>query len=68
MATGGSGDVLSGIIVSLLAQGYDPLQSACKGVYLHGAIGDQLSQKMHTVLPSKIIEEIPFMMKKFENV
>lgn len=68
MATGGSGDVLSGIIVSLLAQGYDPLQSACKGVYLHGAIGDQLAQKMHTVLPSKIIEEIPFMMKKFENV
>ena len=68
MASGGSGDVLSGIIVSLLAQGYDPLQSACKGVYLHGAIGDLCAQKMHTVLPSKIIEEIPLMMKKFENV
>lgn len=40
MATGGSGDVLTGIIVSLLAQGYEP-SDACKlGVYLHGLSGD----------------------------
>jgi ADP-dependent NAD(P)H-hydrate dehydratase / NAD(P)H-hydrate epimerase len=40
MATGGSGDVLTGILVSLLAQHYPPEQSALLGVYLHGLAGD----------------------------
>lgn len=40
MATAGSGDVLSGIITGLLAQGYDPLQSCLLGTYLHGLAGD----------------------------
>ena len=40
MATGGSGDVLSGIIVSLLGQGVAPLEAAALGAYLHGAAGD----------------------------
>ena len=40
MATGGSGDVLTGMIASLLAQGYDPVRAAIAGVYLHGAAGD----------------------------
>jgi NAD(P)H-hydrate epimerase len=40
MATGGSGDVLTGILTALLAQGYDPVQAAIAGVYLHGAAGD----------------------------
>lgn len=40
MATGGSGDVLTGIIASLLAQGYDPADAAVAGVYLHGVAGD----------------------------
>ena len=40
MATGGSGDVLSGIIVSLLGQGVPPLQAAALGAWLHGAAGD----------------------------
>lgn len=40
MATGGSGDVLSGIIVSLLAEGLDPANAAIAGVYLHGLAGD----------------------------
>lgn len=40
MATAGSGDVLTGILVSLLAQGYSPKQSALLGVYLHGLAGD----------------------------
>jgi len=40
MATGGSGDVLTGIILSLLAQGYDPLDAAITGMYLHGLAGD----------------------------
>jgi hydroxyethylthiazole kinase-like uncharacterized protein yjeF len=40
MATAGSGDVLSGILVSLLAQGYTATESAITGVFLHGAAGD----------------------------
>ncbi len=40
MATGGSGDVLSGMIGSLLAQGLSPLDAALCGVYLHGRAGD----------------------------
>lgn len=40
MATGGSGDVLTGIITSLLAQGYSSKHAAILGVYLHGKAGD----------------------------
>jgi hydroxyethylthiazole kinase-like uncharacterized protein yjeF len=40
MATGGSGDVLTGIILSLLAQGYSPENAAIAGAYLHGLAGD----------------------------
>jgi ADP-dependent NAD(P)H-hydrate dehydratase / NAD(P)H-hydrate epimerase len=45
MAKGGSGDVLSGIITGLLAQGYTPLQSCVMGVYLHGLAGDIAAAK-----------------------
>ena len=40
MATAGSGDVLTGMITGLISQGYDPLQAAVFGVYLHGKAGD----------------------------
>ena len=40
MASGGMGDVLSGVIGSLLAQGMEPLEAAALGVCLHGAAGD----------------------------
>lgn len=40
MATGGSGDVLTGILTGLLAQNYEPEQAALLGVYLHGLAGD----------------------------
>lgn len=46
MASGGMGDVLSGIIASLLARGTDPLDAACAGVYLHGLAGDLLAEEM----------------------
>ncbi|WP_104735879.1 NAD(P)H-hydrate dehydratase [Hanstruepera ponticola] len=40
LATGGTGDVLTGIITGLIAQGYDPLASSVFGVYLHGKAAD----------------------------
>ncbi|MFZ9846843.1 MAG: NAD(P)H-hydrate dehydratase [Flavobacteriales bacterium] len=40
MATAGSGDVLTGLITSLLAQGYTSVNAACLGVFLHGLSGD----------------------------
>jgi ADP-dependent NAD(P)H-hydrate dehydratase / NAD(P)H-hydrate epimerase len=40
MATGGAGDVLTGMITGLIAQGYTPLEAALMGVYLHGLAGD----------------------------
>ena len=46
MATAGSGDVLTGIILSLLAQRYTPQEAALLGVYLHGLAGDIAAQEM----------------------
>ena len=46
MATAGSGDVLTGIILSLLAQRYTPQEAALLGVYLHGKAGDMAAEKL----------------------
>lgn len=60
LATAGSGDVLTGIIAGLLAQGYSPLDAACIGVYLHGLTADITEQKIHprSFIASDIIENI----------
>ncbi|WP_138159512.1 NAD(P)H-hydrate dehydratase [Peptoniphilus catoniae] len=46
MATAGSGDVLSGIIASLLARGYSAFEAACAGAYIHGLAGDIASENL----------------------
>ena len=46
MATAGSGDVLTGILTSLLAQGYSSVEAAILGVYLHGLAGDLAAKKL----------------------
>jgi len=58
MATGGSGDVLTGIITGLIAQGNPPFRSACAAVYLHGLSGDAAYQKYggHGMLAGDIID------------
>ena len=57
MAKGGSGDVLTGILTSLLAQGYSPTEAAQLGVYLHGWAGDlaSLNFSMEAMLPGDLI-------------
>ncbi|MEO7984553.1 MAG: ADP/ATP-dependent (S)-NAD(P)H-hydrate dehydratase [Bacteroidota bacterium] len=46
MATGGSGDVLTGILTGLLAQGYSTVETAILGVYLHGLTGDLAAKSL----------------------
>jgi ADP-dependent NAD(P)H-hydrate dehydratase / NAD(P)H-hydrate epimerase len=60
MATGGSGDVLTGIILSLLAQGYTPENAAVAAVYLHGLAGDIAADKScyEAVIASDIVDNI----------
>ncbi|MCG8580481.1 MAG: NAD(P)H-hydrate dehydratase [Bacteroidales bacterium] len=60
MATAGSGDVLTGIILSLLAQGYQPLEAARTGVYLHGLAADLLldDSAEESIVASDIISKI----------
>lgn len=61
MAKGGSGDVLTGIITSLLAQSYTPLEAAMIGVYVHGLAGDiaKSSQGEIGMITSDIIDCLP---------
>jgi NAD(P)H-hydrate epimerase len=60
MATAGSGDVLTGILCSLLAQGYTAEQACKLGVYLHGLAGDLAAEKLghEALLASDIIDQI----------
>jgi NAD(P)H-hydrate epimerase len=46
MATGGSGDVLTGLLVALVCQGLRPLEAARLAVYLHGLAGDLAADKL----------------------
>lgn len=60
MATAGAGDVLTGIILGLLAQGYAPESAAVLGVYIHGHAGDTVldNESLQSLLASDIIEKI----------
>lgn len=60
MATAGSGDVLTGIILSLLAQGYTAENAALAGVYIHGLAGDIAAEKtgFESLIASDIINNI----------
>jgi NAD(P)H-hydrate epimerase len=64
LATGGTGDVLSGIIGGLLAQGSKPYEAAVTGVYIHAAAGRRLSQRLGEsgLLASDLLLEIPLVM------
>ena len=45
LSTGGTGDVLTGVLTALLAQGYDPVEAAVLGVFAHGLAGDRVAQQ-----------------------
>ena len=66
MATAGSGDVLSGIIVGLLAQGYNTIDASCLGVYVHGLAGDLAlkDQSEESLISSDITENLGLAFKE----
>lgn len=65
MAVGGSGDVLAGILVSLLGQGIPPLEAAACGAWLHGAAGDLCAAEIgqYGMLPTDMLDRLPRLMK-----
>lgn len=66
MAVGGSGDVLAGVIVSLLGQGVPPLEAAACGAWLHGAAGDLCAADIgeYGMLPSDLVNALPRLLKQ----
>ena len=65
MATGGSGDVLAGMIAGLVGQGIDPLLATAAGAWIHGAAGDICAKEIgqYGMLPTDMLEVIPRLMK-----
>ena len=65
MAVGGSGDVLAGMITSLIGQGIEPLQAAACAAYLHGAAGDICARELgqYGMLPTDMLQVLPRLLK-----
>jgi NAD(P)H-hydrate epimerase len=68
MATAGSGDVLTGLLASLLAQGLTPLNAAILGTYIHGRAGEFAAEELSSscMIASEIIHQFPKVFKKFD--
>lgn len=69
MATGGSGDVLAGLITSLAAQGIAPEKAAYAAAFLHGRAGDICADAVgeYGMTPSDIIQALPKVMRKYQK-
>ncbi len=69
MATGGSGDVLTGLITGLIASGYSSAKAAIIGTYIHGMAGDFASTKLgqNAMIAGDIVDKIPKAMKQFSD-
>lgn len=69
MAKGGSGDVLSGVILSLLGQGIAPEQAAVCGAYIHGRAGDLAANEIgeYGMTPSDVIDYLPQVLKPLNS-
>jgi ADP-dependent NAD(P)H-hydrate dehydratase len=61
LATAGSGDVLAGLVVGLLARGAEPAQAACWGTYLHAMAGERLASAVGEVgfLARELVDQVP---------
>jgi len=65
MASGGMGDVLTGVVTALLAQGYEPFAACCLAVYCHGAAGDLVARDKGEVglIATDVQEMLPYVFK-----
>lgn len=70
MATGGTGDVLTGILTGLLAQNYSPEDACVLGVYLHGMAGDKAAKRFteHSVIASDLYKYIGKSFRELEEL
>ncbi len=70
MATAGSGDVLSGVIGTLLSQGYGADEAAVMGVWLHGLAGDLARRRYGApgMASTHILEQIPLALAEFDII
>jgi NAD(P)H-hydrate epimerase len=69
MATGGSGDVLTGVIAGLLAQGMSPEEAAAVGAYVHGAAGDAAAQELghRALVAGDLLAYLPKVLRQLEG-
>lgn len=70
MASGGMGDVLTGLIGGLLAQGLSPWQASCLGVYAHGLAGDLLAEENGIdmgYLAMEVARQLPLAFEEISN-
>jgi NAD(P)H-hydrate epimerase len=69
MATGGSGDVLTGVITALVAQGMAPFDAARLGVYIHGLAGDLAAAELGqcSLIASDLLKYLPAAFKQYES-
>ncbi len=69
MATGGSGDVLTGLIASFVAQGHRPFDAAVLGVHLHGLAGDLAARELGqtALIASDLLKYLPGAIRTVEN-
>lgn len=69
MATGGTGDVLSGVIGALLARGLDGWTAAVAGVYLHGAAGDDAAERRgeESLVAGDLLDSVPTVLRRLRT-
>lgn len=69
MAKGGSGDILSGMVLSLLGQGMDPFDACCAAVYCHGLAGDRAAARLgeRGMSPVDLLAELPCAFQEIEG-
>ena len=68
LGTSGSGDVLAGALVGLLARGVDPAQAACWATYLHAAAGDRLAARVGSLgfLARELLDQLPLVLTELQ--
>ena len=69
LAKGGSGDILSGMVLSLLGQGMPPFEAACAAVFTHGLAGDMAAKEKGArgMTPNHVLHMLPYAYKEIEG-